>query len=309
MPDLLHLILHPVHGPGLVEALDGEPGLVVSVPTDGEGVVAELEAGATGLVTYQWEDRFAVGGIAWIQALSAGVDQFPLEMLAGQGIVLTSARGAHSPAVAEHAIALMLSVVRGVGHAVRGAVDRTWQPGRAHEVAGRTLGVLGLGSIGEAIAGKAAALGMRVIGTKRDPSSYAGVAEAVLPPSGTLDVCRQADVLVLSLPEDESTAGLIGSEELAALGSGWLVNVGRGTVVNEPALVRALTEGELRGAGLDVTSIEPLPDDSPLWDLEAVIITPHMAWSTDRLAGRIAELVIANARALRGEGDWVNRVI
>ncbi|GMQ85632.1 MAG: hypothetical protein BMS9Abin07_1199 [Acidimicrobiia bacterium] len=309
MAEPLPIVLHPVHGPGLVEALSASPAVTVTVPDDGDGVVEQLAAGGRGLLTFLWEDRFATGALEWIQAVSAGVDQFPEQLLRDKGIVLTSARGAHTPAVSEHAIALMLAVVRMIGPAARGAAERVWHPVPAYEVSGRTMGVLGLGSIGETIAQKASALGMNVIGTKRRTSTYEGVAVDVYPPDKTLEVCSRSDVLVIALPEDPSTLGLVGEAELAALAAGWLVNVGRGRVVDEAALVRALTEGQLRGAGLDVTETEPLPDDSPLWDLPNVIITPHMGWSSDRVAGRLAEITVANARALDQGAPWLNRVV
>ena len=309
MAEPLHIVLHPFHGPGLVEALSATPELTVTVPNDGDGVVEQLAAGGRGLITYRWEDRFATGALEWIQALSAGVEQFPEQLLTEHSIVLTSARGAHTPAVSEHAIALMMAVVRAIGPATRGAAERVWEPGPAYEVSGRTMAVLGLGSIGEAIAQKASALGMNVIGTKRDVSGYAGFATEVYPPQQAVEVCLRSDILMVALPEDPSTKGRVGEAELAALGAGWLVNVGRGSVVDEAALVDALTEGKLRGAGLDVTATEPLPDDSPLWDLPNVIITPHMGWSSDRLAGRLAEIVVANARALDQGAPWVNRVV
>jgi phosphoglycerate dehydrogenase-like enzyme len=308
MAEPLHIVLHPFHGPGLVEALSATPEVTVTVPNDGDGVVEQLAAGGRALITYRWEDRFATGTLEWIQALSAGVEQFPEQLLTERSIVLTSARGAHTPAVSEHAIALMMAVARMIGPATRGAAERVWEPVPAYEVSGRTMAVLGLGSIGEAIAHKASALGMKVIGTKRDVSGYAGFATEVYPPQQTVEVCLRSDILMIALPEDPSTMGRVGEAELAALGAGWLVNVGRGSVVDEAALHHALTEGKLRGAGLDVTATEPLPDDSPLWDLPNVIITPHMGWSSDRLAGRLAEIVVANA-ALDQGAPWVNRVV
>ena len=309
MTEPLPIVLHPVHVPGLTEALSSIPELALAVPEDGDGVVEQLISGGRGLITYRWEDRYATGALEWIQAISAGVEQFPEQLLRDHGIVLTSARGAHTPAVSEHAIALLMAVVRMIGGAARGAAERIWEPVPAHEVSGRTMAVLGLGSIGEAIAEKALALGMTVIGTKRDASSYAGLASEAFPPGQTLQVCERADILMIALPEDPSTVGRVGEAELAALGAGWLVNVGRGSVVDEAALVDALTEGRLRGASLDVTATEPLPDDSPLWDLPNVIVTPHMGWSSDRLAGRLAAIIVANALALRDGAPWVNRIV
>src|SRR5665811_1246510 len=149
----------------------------------------------------------------------------------------------------------------------------------------------------------------KVIGTKRRPKQYNGVAELVLGPEATLSICEAADALVITLPHAQDTAKLVGPEELAALGEGWLVNVGRGSVIDDAALVRALTEGQLRGAGLDVFDTEPLPEDSPLWDLPNVVITPHMAWSSDRLPGRLARVFEKNLQAFRNNGDWHTLVV
>ncbi len=303
------VVLHPVHTRGLVEAFSGRPDVSLSVADTADDVVDLLESGAVGLLTYEWEDRFVCGDLRWVQAMSAGVEQFSQPLLRDRKIVLTSASGAHTPAVAEHAIALMMAVVRGIGPAVRGAAERNWNPIRAYEVEGRTMAILGLGSIGEAVARKASALGIYVIGTKRDISDYRGVADEVLPEDQTREACRRADVLVIALPGGRSTLSLVGDAELAALGTGWLINVGRGTVIDEGALVRALTDGDLRGAALDVTSVEPLPDASPLWDLPNVIITPHIGWSSDRLAARLVEITVANARALHDGVSWTNRIV
>ena len=300
------LVLHPLHGPGLPEALEAVPNVEVVRPPDSDGVLEVLSDGAEILLTFAWDDRFVTDSLRWVQAISAGLDQFPLATLEGAGIVLTSARGAHAPAVAEHAIALLLSVVRGIGPAMRAVPDRRWEARRAYEVRGLTLGVLGLGSIGEEDARIATALGMRVIGTKRSPEAYQGVAERVVGPDETLQICAEADAVVITLPRSDVPA--IGRPELAALRDGWIVNVGRGSAIDESALVEALTDGTLRGAGLDVFSTEPLPTDSPLWDLPSVVITPHAAWSSDRLSPRLAAVFEANLAAFRGEAPWATRV-
>jgi D-2-hydroxyacid dehydrogenase (NADP+) len=292
-------VLHPLHPPGLPAELALIEGVKIETAVDADAVVSALNAGATILLTFAWEDRFLTGGLRWVQAISAGMEQFPAAELTARGVRLTSAGNAHAPAVAEHAIALLLTVVRRIGPAVRNAPSRSWTPLPAHEIAGRTLGVLGLGAIGEQVATRAAALGMQVIGTKRRPSRYEGVAELVLGPESTLAICEAADALVIALPHTRDTIGLVGPEELAALGEGWLVNVGRGSAIDESALVWALTEGVLRGAGLDVFDTEPLPKESLLWDLPNVVITPHMAWSSDQLPQRLAKVFEANLRSTR----------
>ncbi len=303
------VVLHPLHSPGFPELLGELPDLDLAVPMDGDGVVAELEQGRPILVTFLWDDRFLTEGLRWIQAISAGMDQFPFDEIRRRGITLTSARGAHSPAVAEHAMALLMAVLRGIGVSMRGAADRVWAPQPAFEVSGRTLGVLGLGSIGEEIARRAVGLGMRVVGTKQHPDDYRGFAERVVGPAETLEVFREADAVVIALPASSETEKAVGSAELAALKGGWLVNIGRGSVLDEEALVEALRSGELRGAGLDVFATEPLPGDSPLWDLPNVVITPHSAWSTDRLPGRLVEVFAANRRAYHGEAEWLTKVV
>jgi len=307
VPD--RLVLHPLHPPGLVPALEALAGVVVEAPPDPTGVAGALESGVSILLTFLWEDRFLTAGLRWVQAVSAGIEQFPAEALQEAGVRLTSARGAHAPAVAEHAVALLMAVVRGLGPAMRDVPTRGWAPRPAHEVGGITLGVLGLGAIGEEVARKAVGLGMRVIGTKRSPDGYEGAAERVLGPSGTLEVCREADAVVVALPRADDTARLVGAEELEALRGGWLVNVGRGSVVDEEALVEALRSGVLRGAGLDVFETEPLPADSLLWDIPSVVITPHSAWSSDRLPERIAAVFEQNRRAFHGGGEWATLVV
>lgn len=298
------VVLHPQHGSGFAEALRRVEGIVLETPNDHDGIVAALDAGAEILITYVWDDRFITGGLRWVQALSAGLEQLPLDALKKRDIRLSSARGAHAPAVAEHAIALLLALVRGLGPSMRDISERSWTVRPAFEVSRRTVGILGLGAIGEEIAIRAQGLGMRVIGTKSTPETYNGVADRVFGPNETLEVCRQADTLIIALPHSSSTTGLVGKRELAALEGGWLVNVGRGSVVDEDALVAALSDGILRGAGLDVFEIEPLPVNSPLWELPTVIITPHSAWSSDRLVERLVCLFEDNLRAYRGLAGW-----
>lgn len=307
---IARVVLHPVHPPGLSTLLADVDGVAIALPDDDDGVLDELVDGAEILVTYRWEDRFLTESLVWVQAISAGLEQFPIDVLASRGVRLTSARGAHAPAVAEHAVALLLAVVRRIGEAMRDVPDRRWRPFRdSYEISGRTLGVLGLGVIGEEVATRAVGMGMRVVGSKRRPDDYRGVAEWVVGPDDTLAVCRASDVVVVALPHSADTVGVVGPVELEALRGGWLVNVGRGSVVDEGALIAALTDGTLLGAGLDVFTKEPLPVDSPLWGLANVVITPHAAWSSDRLAARLVDLFAENMSAFRGAGEWRNLIV
>lgn len=302
------VVVGPLGGGGIAEAIAAVPGVAVTVAAAPEEVPAALAA-APVLVTFRWDDAWVVPGLQWIQSVSAGTDQFPLEALRANGTVLTSARGIHEVQVSEHAFGLLLAMTRGIAVAARRQTDRVWRWSAVVDLAGMTLGVLGLGVIGEGIARRAAAFGMRVIGTKSDPTGYAGVADRVYPPEDTLAVFQEADAVIVTLPDTPATRGLVGEAELAALAGGWLVNVGRGTVVDEAALIAAMRDGVLAGAALDVFATEPLPEDSPLWDLPGTLISPHMAGSSPAYGRRLAEVFTHNLAAFRGDGEWRNRVV
>jgi D-2-hydroxyacid dehydrogenase (NADP+) len=260
------------------------------------------------LVTHAWESSFLTPKLRWIQSVSAGVEQFPVMDLRSAGVALTSARGVHAPQVAEHAFALLLALTRGVGVAMRDAGRREWRPRMADELTDRTMAVLGLGVIGEEIARRASAWGMDVIGIKANPTDYAGVARLVEGPDRTVEICEQADVVVCVLPANDRTIGLVGAEALSALGAGWIVNVGRGGVVDEQALVDALDTGVLRGAGLDVFATEPLPETSPLWDHPRVVVTPHTAGFSPRYGERLLRVFRSNLDGYLGRGPWATLV-
>lgn len=304
----IRVVVGPVGGSGIAEAITAVAGVSVTAATDLAAVPKAL-ADAAVLVTFRWSDDWVVPGLRWIQSVSAGTEHFPLEALAANGTVLTSARGIHEVQVSEHALGMLLAMTRGIGVAARQQEHRIWKWTPAIELSGMTLGVLGLGVIGEGVARRAAAFGMRVIGTKSHPGDYTGVADEVFPPEQTLEVFRRADAVIITLPGGAETRHLVGEAELEALRGGWLVNVGRGPVVDEPALIAALQRGVLAGAALDVFETEPLPADSPLWDLPGVLISPHMAGSSPRYGERLAALFARNLAAYRGEGEWENRVV
>ena len=200
-------------------------------------------------------------------------------------------------------------MTRGIARAAVQQPSRTWAWLPSVELHGMTLGVLGLGVIGEGVARRAAAFGMRVIGTKSHPEAYRGVAEEVYSPKETLEVFRRADAVVITLPGGDATRHLVGAAELEALRGGWLVNVGRGAVIDETALIAAMEAGVLAGAALDVFAVEPLAADSPLWTLPGLLISPHMAGASPRYGERLAALFQRNLGAFLGEGEWENRVV
>ena len=308
MSDGLRIVLAPVAGSGFSTALSAVEGVAEVVSPPVEGVKVALE-GTTVLVALVWSDDWIVPGLRWIQSVTAGTDQFPLDALRDAGVVLTSAVGIHDVQVSEHAFGLLLGLTRGIGTSISNQVDRVWRWSRVIDLAGMTLGVLGLGVIGEAVARRAKAFDMHVLGTKRSPDGYAGAADEVLGPQGTLEVCRRSDAVIVTLPDTPETAGVVGAAELEALAGGFFINVGRGAVVDEDALIEALGSGTLRGAGLDVFQEEPLPEGSPLWRMAGVIITPHLAGVSPRYGERLADLFTRNLAAYHGAGEWVNRVV
>ena len=301
------VVLHPTQGSGIQRAFESMSGIRLETPAR-EDVAAAL-SGAQILVSYPWRDGFLTPGLRWVQSVSAGTEQFPVKRLREAGVALTSARGIHGPQVAEHALALLLAMTRGVGRATMQRSGRTWEGTEVTEIGGMTMGIIGLGVIGEAIARRAGALGMRVIGTRRDITGYEGAADGVVAAEQMDEVFAEADVVVVTLPGGEATRGMVGTTQLEALEGGYLINVGRGSVVDERALVDALTEGSLRGAGLDVFETEPLPAASPLWDLPNLVMTPHVAGSSPHYGDRLADLFDRNLMAYRGDGDWINRVV
>lgn len=304
----IRAVVGPLGGSGIAETVAAVPGIDATIVSRREQMLPALQ-GVPVVVTYAWSDDWLGVDLRWIQSVSAGTDQFPIDELRARGVVLTSATGIHEVQVSEHALGLLLAMTRGIDRAIANQQTRTWARTEVHELNGMTLGVLGLGVIGEGLARRASALGMRVIGTKRDPSSYDGVAERVLGPDGTLEVCRQADAVVITLPGTPETRGLVGTAELEALRGGWLVNVGRASVIDAAALIAAVRSETLAGVALDVFEEEPLPPESPLWDLPNVIISPHLAGLSPRYGERLAALFARNLEAYRGTGEWVNRVV
>lgn len=302
--DVARVALHPEHPRGVEEALAAIDGVELVMPA-----IDEIVGAAPILVTFHWSDAYLSSDLRWVQSISAGVDQYPLTRMQSAGVVLTSARGVHAIPVAEHALALLLALTRGVGVAMRDAEHKRWRPRMGQELAGRTAAVLGLGTIGTAVAERLAALGIRVIGTRNRPELGHPIAELVHGPDGTMDVCRLADIVVSTLPGGSATRHEIGTAELEALGRGWVVNVGRGSTIDQEAVVEALESGSLRGVGLDVFESEPLPASSPLWSHPRVVITPHVGGFSPAYGVRLAQLLTTNLDAFMGRGEWVNRVV
>ena len=254
----------------------------------------------------------AADGLRWIHSGAAGVAAAINATLRRSGVLFTNSAGVHAPAVAESAIGMMLHFARGFDVAVRSQARAEWRtepfdadPSVARELAGATLGIVGYGCIGRETAKRAAALGMRIVALRRRggvPRDEEHDAAVVTGPRGLQRVLAEADYLLIAAPETEETRGLIDGPALERLPAGAvLVNVSRGAIVREDDLVRALGSGRLRGAGLDVFAVEPLPPSHPFWRMPNVLITPHVSGYSERFWEREAELVLDNlGRYLRG---------
>jgi phosphoglycerate dehydrogenase-like enzyme len=255
--------------------------------------------------------------LRFIQAIGAGTDQFPLEELKKRGIRLASARGVNYRAVAEHAMALILALSRRLPEARDNQANHVWRgmiadlSSREDELGGKTLLVVGLGQIGGRIAQLAKAFDMRVVGLRRDPAAGRGAADAVHAMGEFKPLLPEADFVALACPLTKETEKLVDAEVLARMKpSAHLVNIARGRVVDEPALVEALSARRIAGAGIDVTAEEPLAPDSPLWGMEHVLLTPHTAGETRRYEDNVIEVLRDNlGRLRRGEEPLRNRVI
>lgn len=240
--------------------------------------------------------------LRWIHSTAAGVDQLLYPEVLEQDIQVTTSSGIHQPLV-EHVFAMLLAFTRRLHIAVRNQQEHKWDRARVAggEVRGMTIGVLGLGSIGAEVAEKAAVFGMRVIGTKRTPSPVQHV-DRVYPPEALADVLAQSDVVVIALPLTAETRGLLGAAEFRMMKpEAIVINIGRGPIIQEAALIRALQERWIGGACLDVFEREPLPADSPLWAMENVILTPHVSGAWPGYLDAAVPLFCENlARYLRG---------
>ena len=265
-----------------------------------------------------WRNEFIERAprLRFIQSMSAGTDQFDKERLKAAGIRLASAQGCNERAVAEHAMALILALARQIHLARDNQAARFWRPmvtdraRREDELGGKTLVIVGLGRIGLRLAALASAFGMRIIGVRRKLGSEPGI-ERIVAPSALADAVREADIVALTCPLTRETEGLVDARVLAAMRpTASLINVARGRVVDEPALIAALGAGTIAGAGLDCVHDEPLPASSPLWAMPNVLITPHSAGETLAYEGNVVEILTDNlGRLARGETELRNQVV
>lgn len=255
--------------------------------------------------------------LKYIQVAGAGYDQFDTEAIAAKGIRMANGRGVNTNAVAEHAMALILGLSRQI-HLCRDAQHRGhWRgmnshiPTREEELPGKTMLVIGAGQIGARVATLGKAFGMRPVGMRRSVASADPVFDEVYPMSEKLQRIAEADLVVLCCPLTDETRGLINAEAMTAMKpSAYLINVARGACVVEDDLVAALNAGAFAAAGIDVTDPEPLPENSALWGMENVLLTPHTAGETRRYEDNVLDIMMENIQRLeRGEDALLNQIV
>lgn len=233
--------------------------------------------------------------LQWLHTMSAGTDHPVFSALRGRGVTVTNSAGAAAPSIAQTVMTYLLALGRDLPRSLRDQAERRWQPRPSVDLDGMRLGVVGLGAIGSETARLAAAFGMEVVGLRRNPTGKEPCETWTT--DRFTELLAWADVIAVTAPLTDETRGMFDAEAFAAMRRGaWFVNVGRGEIVDESALVQSLLDEHLGGAGLDVFATEPLPSDSPLWRFPNVIITPHSSGSTDRTHRRSVDLFVDNFR-------------
>ena len=241
--------------------------------------------------------------LRWVQTGSAGVNGILYPEFVESEVVLTSAKGIVGVHLAEHAMALLLCLTRAIMHAVR---RPNWDVKvrmrqEAWELIDRTMGIIGLGGTGRDLAVRAHGFGMRILAVDPEAVEAPECVEACWKMDRFYDLLEASDVVAVCAPLTPETEGLLGREAFLRMQDhALLINVTRGGIMDEAALVEALAQGQIGGAGLDVTPQEPLPEDHPLWRMENVIVTPHVAGGSPNRNGRLTELFCENLRRLMG---------
>lgn len=252
--------------------------------------------------------------LRWTQAWSAGVDRYVEleELIEREDLVLTNMQGVHGPAIADHAMSMLLAHTRGLRDWFGAMDERAWNRGRAQEMTalrGRTMLVVGMGGIGSEVASRAKAFGMRVTATVRTARPAPDYVDRLGTADELDELLPEADVVAVCVPLTDETRGMFDAERIARMKPGaYLINIARGQIVDTEALLAALESGHLAGAGLDVTDPEPLPSDHPLWERADVLITPHVAARAEITQDRRWALFRENVRRF-GAGEPLLNVV
>ncbi|QLG49544.1 D-2-hydroxyacid dehydrogenase [Natrinema halophilum] len=262
------------------------------------------------VVTLEYREAFL--DLHWIHSIQAGVDRFPFETLEERGVLLTNSTGIHDRTVGETVAGYLLMFARRLHDHVANQQQRRWDRPEwdaAFTLPGTTACVVGTGTLGRGVAETLGALGIRVTGVRQSTDSVPGFDE-MFATDDLLEAVAAADFVIVTVPLTDETRHLFDAEAFAAMRTdAYFVNVARGPVVDEPALIDALEADDLAGAALDVFETEPLPEESPLWEMDDVIISPHCAAYTRDYFRDVGEIVRENVSRLETDDDLTNRVV
>ncbi|HEY3073007.1 MAG TPA: D-2-hydroxyacid dehydrogenase [Candidatus Limnocylindrales bacterium] len=305
------------------EAAPGTRLVMVSREGIADGPLDDVEVLLRGFISADAFDRVLAKAprLAWVHSASAGVENVLTPLSRERGVVITNARGVFSRPIAEYVLMMILAVSRRLPQLLELQRERTWQPLEGVELRDVTVGIVGLGSIGRAVGALATSFGCRVIATRRRAEVGTGIGAAggdgsgetradddelslgelmldrVAGPEGLPALLAESDFVVLALPLTSETENVIDDEMLRQMKPGaWLINIARGRLVDDRALLRAVREGRIGGAVLDAFREEPLPSGSPFYELPNVIVTPHTSWSSGRVLDRSIGLFCDNLR-------------
>ncbi len=291
---------------------------IVTISLEGlaDGPLEDVEVMLRGPLPAATFERILVRAprLTWVHSATAGVERVLVPSAQERGLLISNARGVFSEPIAEYVLMMILAVIRRLPQLLELQRERTWQPLLATEMRDITVGIVGLGSIGRAVAERALAFGARVVAMRRQvaatgpDASPAGLAR-LYGPDQLPGLLAESDIVVLALPLTADTADLMDTRTLALMKPGaWLINVARGGLIDERALLRALDDGPIGGAILDAFREEPLPPGSPLYGRGDVIITPHTSWTSGRVLDRSIELFCDNLSRFIAGAPLLNTV-
>lgn len=286
------------------------------MPNDKAGILKAVETADVAILNGDLNDSILAGkNLKWIHCCHAGLDRSAKPELFERGIILTSSSGRSAPALAEHVLMFMLSLTYELPMLLQAKKEHRWAASRDYAmktgIYGKTVGVIGLGKTGCEVARLCKQFDMKVLGWRRSSIVPENVDEVYSSERGDdlKELISQCDYVVLSIELNDHTYHMIGKEELAVMKeTAFLINLGRGKLVDEPELIKVLKEQSIGGAGLDTFETEPLPADNPLWELDNVIITPHITPKLPDREERMLSYVFKNIKAYREGGAFVNRL-
>lgn len=297
---------------------------IINLSVEGlaDGPVDDVEVLLRGWLVAEAFDRLLARAphLTWVHSATSGVERALTPAAFARDVLVTNARGVFSRPIAEHVLLMILAVSRHLPDLLELQRERTWQPLEGRELRELTIGIVGYGSLGRSVASLASAFGSRVIAMRRRPEAvdepttgdpgaedegfpYEPRLDRVVGPDRLHELLAESDIVVLAAPLTAETEGMIDEAAVGAMKrDAWLINVARGRLIDDTALIRALRENRIGGAALDAFRDEPLPQSSPYWELPNVILTPHTAWSSARVLDRSIDLFCDNlVRFSRGE--------